>query len=104
MIAIRCVQAPRNFKHKQEFFLTASVFEVVPLEKQKTRLVVTAVGYRPGEAFDDLFKKFRWGDAYTLEKLREHFDPKPSAAAPSTPGTEGAKPIAIAPATAPKLQ
>lgn len=101
MMTIRCVQAPRNFKHKQEFFSTATVFEIVPLEAQKTRVVVTAVGYRPGEAFDDLFKKFRWGDAYTLEKLREHFEPKPAAAAPSTPGGEGGKPAAIAPAATP---
>jgi uncharacterized protein YndB with AHSA1/START domain len=100
MMAIRCVQAPRNFKHKEEFFSTASVFEVVPLEAQKTRVVVTAVGYRPGEAFDDLFRKFRRGDAYTLEKLRAHFDPKPDTAAPPAPAAEGGKPV---PATPPKL-
>ena len=74
MMAIRCVQAPGDFKHKQEFFSTSTVFELVPAEKQMTRILVTAVGYRPGEAFDDLFQKFRWGNAYTLEKLRTRFE------------------------------
>jgi len=82
MMAIRCVQAPRDFKHKQEFFSTSTVFEIVPAEKQMTRILVTAVGYRPGEAFDDLFKKFRWGDAYTLEKLRARFE-KTTTTSPS---------------------
>ena len=81
-MAIRCVQAPRDFKHKQEFFSTSTVFEIIPAEKQRTKVLLTAVGYRPGEAFDDLFKKFRWGDAYTLEKLRARFE-KPPATSPS---------------------
>ncbi len=80
MLAIRCVQTPRNFKYQQEFCSTSTVFEISPSGSHSTRISVTAVGYRPGEAYDDLFKKFRWGDAYTLEKLRALFDPK---AAPS---------------------
>ncbi len=76
MLAIRCVQTPRNFKYQQEFFSTSTVFEISPAGNQSTRIGITAVGYRPGEAYDDLFKKFRWGDAYTLEKLRALFDPK----------------------------
>lgn len=74
ILAIRCVQAPRNFKHKQEFFATSTLVEIVPLKKQKTRVVTTAAGYRPGQAYDDLFKMFRWGNAYTLEKLRQKFE------------------------------
>ncbi|HAM73767.1 MAG TPA: hypothetical protein DCM86_19200 [Verrucomicrobiales bacterium] len=77
MLAIRCVQAPRDFKHKQEFFATSTVFELLPVEGGKTRMQLTAVGYRPGEAYDELFKSFRWGNAYTLEKLRALFDPPP---------------------------
>ena len=56
MMAIRCVQAPRDFKHKLEFFSTSTVFEIIPAEKQRTKVLLTAVGYRRGEAFDDLFK------------------------------------------------
>ncbi|HXJ72968.1 MAG TPA: SRPBCC domain-containing protein [Candidatus Dormibacteraeota bacterium] len=82
IMAIRCVQAPRDFKHKQEFFSTGTLFEIVPVEKSRTKIIVTAVGYKQGEAFDDLFKKFRWGDAYTLDKLRLLFEkgaPGPSS-------------------------
>ena len=58
------------------------MFEIVPREKLITRVQVTAVGYRPGEAYDDLFQRFRLGDAYTLEKLRAHFD-KTAATSPT---------------------
>lgn len=76
MLAIRCVQTPRDFVHKEEFFRTATVIEITPSESSNTsRVVLTAVGYRKGEAYDDLFKKFRWGDAYTLDKLRARFEP-----------------------------
>ncbi len=86
MLAIRCVQTPRNFKYQQEFFATCTVFEISPSGSHSSRLGLTAVGYRPGEAYDDLFKKFRWGDAHTLDKLRALFDPKtnsPSGQDPS---------------------
>lgn len=75
MLAIRCVQAPRSFQHKEEFYATSTVFEVIPLGKQRTQIVLTAVGYLPGQAYDELFKQFRWGDAYTLEKLRQLYEP-----------------------------
>ena len=80
MLAIHCIQTPHNFEHKEEFFSTATVLEVVPAEKGKCRVLMTAAGYLPGAAYDDLFKHFRWGDAYTLEKLRATFEPGPSAA------------------------
>jgi uncharacterized protein YndB with AHSA1/START domain len=79
ILAIRCVQAPRNFAHKQEFFGTSTLIEVVPLKKRKTQVVITAAGYRVGQAYDDLFKMFRWGNAYTLEKLRQSFEGAPPA-------------------------
>jgi uncharacterized protein YndB with AHSA1/START domain len=82
MLAIRCVQAPRNFKHQQEFYATATVFELVPGEQQTTRVVVTAVGYRPGAAYDDLFRAFRWGNAFTLDNLRGRFN-KAAATSPA---------------------
>jgi len=87
MLAIRCVQAPRDFKHPQEFFSTATVFELAPTEKHTTKVTLTAVGYRPGDAYDALFKMFRWGDAYTLDKLRARFE-KPAPG----PGADGQVP------------
>jgi uncharacterized protein YndB with AHSA1/START domain len=79
ILAIRCVQAPRNFVHKPEFFATSTLMELVPHGKDKTLVTLTAVGYRPGEAYDDLLKKFQWGDAYTLDKLRQRFEPHPAS-------------------------
>jgi uncharacterized protein YndB with AHSA1/START domain len=83
MLAIRCVQAPRKFEHKPEFFATSTVLELMPVAKGRSLVLATAVGYRPGAAYDDLFGKFRWGNAYTLEKLRLRFEPKPASVAPA---------------------
>jgi len=74
MLAIRCIQTPRNFEHREEFFATATVLEIQALEPDRARVHLTAVGYRSGEAFDTLFKHFRWGDAFTLDKLRLRFE------------------------------
>ena len=83
MLAFRCVQAPRSFQHKEEFFSTPTVIEIQPLAGGGARLVGTSTGFRPGAAYDDLYAKFRWGNAYTFEKLRQKFDP--TKAAPTTP-------------------
>jgi hypothetical protein len=80
ILAIRCVQAPRKFEHQQEFTSTVTLFELIPVETNKTRLILTAVGYRPGPAYDDLFTRFRWGNAYTLDKLRLRFESGRSSA------------------------
>jgi len=74
MLAIRCVQAPRNFEHKEEFFATATVIEMEPMEGNKARVRAYSVGFRPGKAYDDLYAKFRRGNAYTLHKLRLSFE------------------------------
>jgi hypothetical protein len=80
ILAFRCVQAPGNFQHKEQFYATSTVLEIVPLSPKETRVVLTAVGYKPGAAYNDLFEKFRWGNAYTLEKLRLRFEEEKSSA------------------------
>jgi uncharacterized protein YndB with AHSA1/START domain len=75
MLAIRCIQAPRNFEHKEEFFRTSTVLEWAPIDSKRCRVTLTAAGFRATPAFDELFARFRWGNAYTLQKLRERFDP-----------------------------
>jgi hypothetical protein len=84
MLAIRCVQAPPDFEHKDEFFATATVLEIAPGVDGGSRVTLTAVGYRPVEAYETLFKNFRWGDAYTLDKLRLHFETGSSPASKET--------------------
>ena len=79
MLAIRCVQAPEKFEHKKEFFATATILELAAIDDKTTRVTATSVGFKPGEAYDSLFAKFRWGNAYTLEKLRQRFEPKPAS-------------------------
>jgi hypothetical protein len=76
MLAIRCVQAPQNFEYKKEFFACATILELTPIDEKTTRVTATSVGFRPGEAYESLFTKFRWGNAYTLDKLRLRFEPK----------------------------
>jgi uncharacterized protein YndB with AHSA1/START domain len=80
MLAIRCVQAPPKFENAKEFFSTATVMELERISDKRTKVTLTAVGFRPGAAYDDLYKKFRWGDSYTLERLRAVFEPKAGAA------------------------
>ncbi len=97
ILAFRCVQAPQAFEHKNEFFATSTLLELIPESAGQTRVQLTAVGYRPGPAYDDLFPKFRWGDAYTLEKLRLHFAPdgpgaKDGASRNQKPSEDNAEP------------
>lgn len=74
ILAIRCVQAPRNFEHKQEFFATSTLIEIVPVSEKASRVLATSAGFKPGAAYDALFPKFRLGNAYTLDKLRLRFE------------------------------
>lgn len=73
LLVIRNVQAPPGFAHAQEFSQTLTFLEVRPLSPGATALTITAVGYRPGPAFDDLYAKFREGDAWTLAELKKNF-------------------------------
>jgi len=80
LLSIRCIQAPENFQHKQEFFATATTIEITPIKVNKSRVTLTAVGYGPGEAYDTLYNHFLRGDAYTLDKLRVRFETGQSTA------------------------
>jgi len=89
LLTIRCVQAPPDFEHKEEFFKTATVLEIAPEKDGGSRVTLTAMGYRAGEAYDALFRNFRWGDAYTLDKLRLRFETGRSAAPKETAEEKG---------------
>ncbi len=60
--------------------MTATSIEIAALGAEKSRITLTAVGFRPGLAYDELYKHFRWGDAYTLDKLRLYLETGPSSA------------------------
>lgn len=38
---------------------------------------MTNAGYGPGKEFDQLYRHFEWGDAYSLAQLRKRFETGP---------------------------
>lgn len=75
-LAIRNVHAPAALPGGKEFgeIVTAMEFEDVA---GGTRVTLTAVGYKPGEPYDTLYRHFSWGNAYSLTKLKESFTKGP---------------------------
>ena len=74
MLVIRNVQAPPGFVNATEFGQTATVFELEPAGAGRTRVRLSGVGFRPGAAYDDLYGKFRGGNAYSLDIFRKSFE------------------------------
>lgn len=70
MLTIRNVQAPPGFEHAAEFARTVTTIEMFAVDGG-TRVVVTGTGFVPGPAYDTLFQRFKAGNSWTLEKLRE---------------------------------
>jgi uncharacterized protein YndB with AHSA1/START domain len=79
MLTIRNVQAPPDFAHAEEFAQTVTTIMLTPRDDGATEVSLTAVGYRPGPAFDALYEMFRGGDAWTLQSLKRALE------APDTP-------------------
>ena len=72
LLVIRNVQTPPGFANAEEFGRTLTLIEVRP-SAGGSAVTLTAVGYRREPAFDDLYGKFRMGDAWTLDELRKSF-------------------------------
>ncbi|HEX8570930.1 MAG TPA: SRPBCC domain-containing protein [Caulobacteraceae bacterium] len=79
VLVIRNVQAPPGFAFAEEFSRTATVIELRP-EANGTRVTLTGTGFAPGAAYDDLYGKFRGGNAYSLDLLRKSYGPLAEAA------------------------
>ena len=73
LLVIRNVQAPPGFAHAEEFARTLTLIEVRPSAPGASIVTLTAVGFRRTPAFDDLYARFRMGDAWTLDQLRKSF-------------------------------
>lgn len=73
MLAIQNVQAPKDLPNSKEFGEIVTIMEFEDAGPAATRLTLTAVGYKPGAAYDTLYKHFGWGNAYSLMKLKESF-------------------------------
>lgn len=77
MLTIRNIQAPKELPGAREFGDITTILEFDDLGRGATRVTLTAVGYKPGEPYDTLYKHFSWGNAYSLVKLKESFTKGP---------------------------
>lgn len=71
LVAIQNVQAPAALPGRKEFGEIVTTIEFADAGPAATRVTLTAVGYKPGEPYDTLYKHFGWGNAYTLMKLKQ---------------------------------
>jgi uncharacterized protein YndB with AHSA1/START domain len=71
LLVIRNVQAPPGFANAEAFSRTLTVIELRPAGPDATAVTLSAIGFGKGPAFDDLYGKFRMGDAWTLDSLRK---------------------------------
>lgn len=73
LLAIQNVQAPKELPNAREFADIVTIMEFEDAGPAATKVTLTAVGYKPGAAYDTLYKHFGWGNAYSLTKLKESF-------------------------------
>lgn len=77
MLALRNIQAPSSFPHRDLFERVSTTIELEDLGLGRTRVQITAVGYGKEPGFDVLYRHFEWGNAYTLNELKRRFDTGP---------------------------
>lgn len=73
MLAFQNVQAPANLPGRKEFGEIVTVMEFEDAGPAATKVTLTAVGYKPGEPYETLYRHFHGGNAYSLMKLKESF-------------------------------
>lgn len=71
LLVIRNVQTPSSLPNRELFGKTVTMIDFAPLPGGRTRLTLTNAGYGKGEGFDALYRHFEWGNAYTLDRLRQ---------------------------------
>lgn len=74
LLVIRNVQTPAALPNRELFGKTVTVMEFAPLPGGRTRLTLTNAGYGKGAGFDALYQHFEWGNAYTLDRLRQRIE------------------------------
>jgi uncharacterized protein YndB with AHSA1/START domain len=77
LLVFRNVQAPPDLPNADLFARVVSVVEFVPLGPTSTRIVMSGVGYGPEPGFDELYKMFQGGNAWSLTKLKQRFETGP---------------------------
>lgn len=76
-LAIQNVQAPKALPGGREFGEIVTLMEFEDAGPAATKVTLTAIGYKPGEPYDTLYRHFSWGNAYSLIKLRDSFTKGP---------------------------
>ena len=77
MLSIQAVQAPPDFAHAD---LLPSLHSVIEFQRDgvaRTRVAITGVGYADGEGYDELIGFFKYGNAWTFERLARRFEEGP---------------------------
>lgn len=77
-LVIQVAQAPPGFEHGEEVRQLSTVIAFEPVDAAHTRVRVSMLGYREGEAFDALYRFFDAGNAWTLNKLVERVERGPA--------------------------
>jgi len=72
-LAIKNIQAPKDLPGRKAFAEIVTIMEFEDAPGGATKVTLTAVGYKPGEPYDTLYKHFSYGNAYSLMKLKESF-------------------------------
>ena len=73
MLAIQNVQAPKALPGAKQFGEIVTIMEFEDAGRDATRVTLTAVGHKPGEPYDTLYRHFLSGNAYSLVKLKDSF-------------------------------
>jgi uncharacterized protein YndB with AHSA1/START domain len=72
LLVIRNVQAPRSLPGREAFARTVTMVSFEPAAGG-TRVTVTNAGYGSDPDSARVYKHFEWGNAYTLDALRQYF-------------------------------
>jgi hypothetical protein len=78
MFAFQAVQAPSGFKHAELLTQIFTVAEIEPIDAKRTRIRLSMLGYGEGRGFDELYRHFAKGNAWTMKKLSERFEKGPT--------------------------
>lgn len=84
MLSVQNVRAPKAFKNAELFQDTWTVMYLEPLGPipgpgaVRTHVRIVGMGYGDGPQWDEIYNKFKVGNAYTLKKLQEKFAPPTS--------------------------
>jgi uncharacterized protein YndB with AHSA1/START domain len=70
LLVLRNVQAPPNFEHAEDFGKTVTAISLRSISKNRSQVELDGVGFLATPAFDTLLKRFKFGDAWTLEHLK----------------------------------